>query len=443
MTALAVPPLHGRRIRVLVVDDSALVRRMVKEALEAAGDIEVVGVAPDPFVARERLLELAPDVMTLDVEMPKLDGISFLHAVMAHQPLPVIILSSVTQEGSERALEALAAGAVDVLAKPGTSSSLGDMGAALVDRVRLAAHSKFRRRPAHPTPPPAPQPARPSSAPLASVTPLHRAPTPSPVTMEAPAASQTSTRSVAGLVAQSAQRAAIRTTTPRLPVLEATTRWAPDQLIALGASTGGTEALAQVLSRLPANAPPVVVVQHIHAAFVGPFAHRLNGLCAGQVALAQDGEVLRPGQVRIAPGDQHLVLERGPEGLRTRLKGGPKVCHQRPAADVLFHSVAQAAGSRAVAALLTGMGSDGADGLAAMRRAGARTIAQDEATSVVWGMPGEAWHRGAAETLVALPDIAQGLLDRLKRADGPSAAAPAGGGARLQAVSGSSPRRGG
>jgi len=434
MSALAVPPLSGRRIRVLVVDDSALVRRLVREALEAAGDIEVVGVAPDPFVARERLLELAPDVMTLDVEMPKLDGISFLHAVMAHQPLPVIILSSVTQEGSERALEALAAGAVDVLAKPGASSSLGDMGAALVDRVRLAAHAKFRRRPARPTPPPAAHATRAPSGPLATVTPLHRAPTPSPLAME-PAASQPSTRSVATLVAQAAQRGAVRAAATRLPVLEATTRWASEQLIALGASTGGTEALAQVLSRLPANAPPVVVVQHIHAAFVGPFAHRLNGLCAGQVALAQDGEVLRPGHVRIAPGDQHLVIERGPEGLRTRLKGGPKVCHQRPAADVLFHSVAQAAGPRAVAALLTGMGSDGADGLAAMRRAGARTLAQDEATSVVWGMPGEAWQRGAAESLVALPDVAQALLERLKRVDAPGAGAPV--------VLGFSSRRGG
>jgi two-component system chemotaxis response regulator CheB len=423
MAALATPLANGRRIRVLVVDDSALVRRMVREALEAAGDIEVVGVAPDPFVAREKLLELSPDVMTLDVEMPKLDGISFLHAVMAHQPLPVIILSSVTQEGSERALEALAAGAVDVLAKPGASNSLGDMGAALVDRVRLAAQSKFRRRPARPAPPPA----RTGAAPVANVTPLRASPTPTPAPRLAETAAPSpgqAERSVSALIAQAAQRNAARAAAPRLPVLEVNARWAPDQLIALGASTGGTEALAQVLARLPANAPPVVLVQHIHAAFVGSFAHRLNGLCAGQVALAQDGEVLRPGQVRVAPGDQHLVVERGPEGLRTRLKGGPKVCHQRPAADVLFHSVAQAAGPRAVAALLTGMGSDGADGLAAMRRAGARTLAQDEATSVVWGMPGEAWQRGAAESLVALPDVAQALLERLKRVDAPGAGAP-------------------
>jgi two-component system chemotaxis response regulator CheB len=342
---------------------------------------------------------------------------------MAHQPLPVIILSSVTQEGSERALEALAAGAVDVLAKPGASNSLGDMGAALVDRVRLAAQSKFRRRPARPAPPPA----RTGAAPVANVTPLRASPTPTPAPRLAETAAPSpgqAERSVSALIAQAAQRNAARAAAPRLPVIEVNARWAPDQLIALGASTGGTEALAQVLARLPANAPPVVLVQHIHAAFVGSFAHRLNGLCAGQVALAQDGEVLRPGQVRVAPGDQHLVVERGPEGLRTRLKGGPKVCHQRPAADVLFHSVAQAAGPRAVAALLTGMGSDGADGLAAMRRAGARTLAQDEATSVVWGMPGEAWQRGAAESLVALPDVAQALLERLKRVDAPGAGAP-------------------
>ncbi|MCK6571320.1 chemotaxis response regulator protein-glutamate methylesterase [Myxococcota bacterium] len=423
-----------RPIRVLVVDDSAIVRKLVREALERAGDIEVVGVAPDPVIARDKLIALKPDVMTLDVEMPKLDGISFLKAVMAHQPLPVIILSSITQEGSAKALEALSAGAIDVLAKPGTAYSVGDLENTIVERVRAAGRASFRPRaiggaPLRPqsTPAPALGGARgpsgtapwPLEAPRSPSPPrLPSAPTPAPAPRMAQAAAGPAPHPLGDARATPAPMTPrpLRSPAPPQPASQPNVHFAPGQLVAIGASTGGTEALAQVIARLPSNCPPTVVVQHIHPAFVASFAARLDANAKVTVKVAVDGERLEAGQVRLAPGDVHLVVERAGLGYRTVLRNGPKVCHQRPAADVLMHSVAAAAKGAAVGVILTGMGTDGAEGLLAMRRAGARTAAQNEETCVVFGMPREALANGAAEEAVPLDRIAGQIVALLKKA---------------------------
>jgi two-component system chemotaxis response regulator CheB len=434
---LPAPTNTARRpIRVLVVDDSAIVRKLVREALERAGDIEVVGVAPDPVIARDKLIALKPDVMTLDVEMPKLDGISFLKAVMAHQPLPVIILSSITQEGSAKALEALSAGAIDVLAKPGTAYSVGDLESTIVERVRAAGRATFRPRAvagaalrSQATPPPGTTRATPAAAPWPLDAPrttpprtvLGTAPTPPPMARSpaSPAPPATPSQRPLGearatpapAVARPARHAPPPASAPQPHV-----NFAPGQIVAIGASTGGTEALAQVISRLPANCPPTVVVQHIHPAFVASFAARLDANAKVTVKVAVDGERLEAGQVRLAPGDVHLVVERAGLGYRAVLRNGPKVCHQRPAADVLMHSVAAAAKNAAVGIILTGMGTDGAEGLLAMRRNGARTAAQNEETCVVFGMPREALANGAAEEAVPIDRIAAQIVALLKKA---------------------------
>jgi two-component system chemotaxis response regulator CheB len=418
------PPAARRPIRVLVVDDSAIVRKLVREALERAGDIEVVGVAPDPVIARDKLLALKPDVMTLDVEMPKLDGISFLRAVMAHQPLPVIILSSITQEGSAKALEALSAGAIDVLAKPGTAYSVGDIENTIVERVRQAARTVIRPRAGLGAA------LRPTGTPMPPLTLGKPSPTPAPLLRP----QGTPPPNHASEAAAHAHRVGqptplpLRSSPPPIPAqrpfrapppigqVPAPSQFAPGQLLAIGASTGGTEALSRVISLLPPNCPPTVVVQHIHPAFVASFAARLDTNSKVEVKVAQEGELLRPGQVRIAPGDVHLVVERQGNSYRTVLRNGPKVCHQRPAADVLMHSVASAAKGNAVGIILTGMGTDGAEGLLAMRRAGARTAAQNEETCVVFGMPREALAIGAAEEPVALERMAAHIVSLLKKA---------------------------
>lgn len=424
-TPAASPPAARRPIRVLVVDDSAIVRKLVREALERAGDIEVVGVAPDPVIARDKLLNLKPDVMTLDVEMPRLDGISFLRAVMAHQPLPVIILSSITQEGSAKALEALSAGAIDVLAKPGTAYSVGDIENTIVERVRQAARTVIRPRASltglRPSGTPMPMP--PLTLGKASPTPppqLRPQSTPAPT----PASEGSAHAHRVGQPTPAPQRSSVPAPPAQRPFrapppigqVPAPHNFALGQLVAIGASTGGTEALARVISLLPANCPPTVVVQHIHPAFVASFAARLDAGSKVEVKVAQEGELLRPGQVRIAPGDVHLVVERQGNSYRTVLRNGPKVCHQRPAADVLMHSAASAAKGNAVGIILTGMGTDGAEGLLAMRRAGARTAAQNEETCVVYGMPREAMVIGAAEEAVALERMAAHIVSLLKKA---------------------------
>jgi two-component system chemotaxis response regulator CheB len=367
---------HTSRIRVLVVDDSALVRKAITDALALDPEIEVVGSACDPYVAREKILKLDPDVLTLDIEMPRMDGLTFLRILMEHHPLPVVVVSSLAQAGSQTALDAIDAGAVDVLAKPDGTMSIGGLGARLAYHVKAAAAStRFARRPL--------RQARSSELPLESAGDVSRAGAAAPVA--APAA----------------------TAVVPLPPVAAVD---PRQLVVLGSSTGGVEALRTILPRLPADLPPLAVVQHISAYFSRVVAQRLDALCGYEVLEAEEGMELRRGRCVIAPGDRHLAVVWQGGAYRARLLETPPVHHCRPAVDVLFRSAAEAAGSRVVAALLTGMGSDGAVGMQAILRAGGRTIAQDEATSVVFGMPRAAIDLRAAEQVVPLPRIAEAIV---------------------------------
>jgi len=336
-------------IRVLVVDDSAVVRKALSEGLSRYSDIEVVGTAIDPYAARDKIIELRPDVLTLDVEMPRMDGLSFLERLMQHYPIPVIIVSSLTPKHSEAAVRALALGAVDVVPKPGTQYSVPDVERHLVAAVRAAARAKLTKR--------------------------------------EPAATRAQI--------PSAHIGQIRTT---------------DRLLAIGASTGGTGAIETVLRRFPANAPGTVITQHMPAGFTASFASRLDQQCAVTVREARDGDIITPGLALIAPGNFHLLVQRSGAQWIARVKDGPLVHHQRPAVDVMFQSVAKAAGRNAVGAILTGMGEDGAKGMLAMREAGAWTIAQDEASSVVFGMPRAAIEIGAACEIRTLGEVADALF---------------------------------
>ena len=342
----------GKSIRVLVVDDSAVVRKVFREELSREPDIEVVGTAPNPYVARDKIVKLKPDVITLDIEMPRMDGITFLKKLMKHYPLPVIIVSSLTHRGSKLALEALSIGALEVISKPSGAYSVGEMSLQLVDKIRAVARISVTAKTAKPAP---------SSAPA--------------------------------MVA--APKALARTT---------------NKLIAIGASTGGTEALKQVLTAMPPNAPGILVVQHMPAKFTTSFAMRLNELSAINVKEAVDGDSLVNGIALIAPGNYHMLLRRSGARYYVQVKQGPMVHHQRPSVDVLFHSVADYAGSNAVGAILTGMGADGARGLLKMKEAGAPTVAQDEKSCIVFGMPKEAIKLGAAQKVVPLSRIAETTL---------------------------------
>jgi two-component system, chemotaxis family, protein-glutamate methylesterase/glutaminase len=338
-------------IRVLVVDDSALVRKLLSEELTRYGDITVVGTAADPYEAREKIVALKPDVITLDVEMPRMDGLSFLVKLMKHYPVPVIIVSSLTPANSDAAIRALSLGAVDVIGKPGSASSVPDVSRQLVQSVRAASRATVHQRAIH----------------LTDAAQAERVP---------PA--------LAGLTLS-------------------------HTVIALGASTGGIQALEAVLTRLPSTMPGMLVCQHMPEKFTASFAKRLNGLCALHVREAQDGDAVVPGTVLIAPGDLHMMLAQSGAQLQVRVKSGPRVHHQRPAVDVLFASVARHAGHNAIGAIFTGMGADGARGLLQMRNAGAHTIAQDEASCVVFGMPREAIKLGAAVEVLPLTEIAGAL----------------------------------
>jgi two-component system chemotaxis response regulator CheB len=346
-----------RTIRVLVVDDSAVVRQLLSRELARDRQIEVVGTACDPYVARDKIVELRPDVVTLDVEMPRMDGITFLRKLMQHHPLPVVVLSSLTATGTTTAVEALSAGAVDVLCKPGSSYSVDAMGPQLIAAIKAAARAVVRAR--------GRDEAVPGGAP------------PAPLAMS-------------------------RTT---------------DKVLAIGASTGGVQALTDVLTRFPKNAPGTVIVQHMPARFTASFAQRLSGLCQIEVKEAADGDTVMPGRALIAPGGLHMLLRRSGARYYVEVKDGPEVHHQRPSVEILFNSVARYAGANAVGCILTGMGADGAHGLLAMRTAGARTVAQDQATSVVFGMPGEAIKCGAAEKVVPLPDVARTLIQMAQQMD--------------------------
>ncbi|MGA2434117.1 MAG: chemotaxis response regulator protein-glutamate methylesterase [Bryobacteraceae bacterium] len=338
----------ANRIKILVVDDSAIVRKVLTEALSAESDLEVVGTAPDPYVARDKILSLSPDVITLDIEMPRMDGLTFLKKLMQHHPMPVVVISSLGQASCAAAMEALREGAVEVLAKPGGPYSVGELRITLANKIRAAARARVSRE----------APAEPAETTAA----------PAPAT----------------LVQQAADAR---------------------RVVAIGASTGGTEAIEKVLRALPANVPGLVITQHIPAGFSKAFADRLNQVCALEVMEAKDGDAVRPGRALIAPGNFHMLLRRASSGYRVSVKDGPMVCYQRPSVDVLFTSVAEAAGAHAVGVLLTGMGSDGAQGLLKMRQAGAATAAQNEATCVVFGMPREAIKLGAAGEVLPLPRV--------------------------------------
>lgn len=340
------------RIRVLVVDDSAVVREVLVRELGRLPDIEVVGTAPDPYIARDKIVRLAPDVMTLDVEMPRMDGITFLHKVMTHRPVATIVVSSLTPKGGDMAMEALDAGAVDVLCKPGAAYTIGDLVPVLADQIRAASRVRFDL-----------------------------------LVPKAPAA----------------------------PVRKLALTRTTNCIVALGASTGGTQALERVLTSFPANCPGTLITQHMPPEFTRSFAARLDRVCAMEVREAKDGDTVIPGVALVAPGNFHMELRRNGAQYVAMLHQGERRHFQRPAVDCLFESVATWAGRNCVAALLTGMGADGAEGLLRIREAGGRTFAQDQATSVVWGMPGEAVKRGAAEEVLPLDRIAERLLHEASR----------------------------
>lgn len=339
-------------VRVLVIDDSAVVRKILSNELSRYPGIEIVGAAPDPYVARDMIEDLRPDVLTLDIEMPRMDGLTFLAKLMEHYPLPVIVVSSLTPAGSEMAVDALEIGAVDVMCKPGSAFTVGDMvaelaakivSASLVDPRRLANTARSRKNNAG-----------------------NRIPLP----------------------------------------LARTTR----QIVAIGASTGGTEAIKEILSRYPINCPGTLIAQHMPEVFTRSFAKRLDDTCPANVKEAEDGDEVQPGKVLLAPGSKHMVLRRDGSSYRVRVKDGPYINYQKPSVDVLFQSVAKYAGKNAVGVILTGMGADGARGLKTMRDTGANTIAQDEKSCVVFGMPRVAINMGAVAYVLPLQDISEKII---------------------------------
>ncbi len=350
---MAARPNNARRVRVLVVDDSAVVRNVFHQGLGRDPEVEVVGTAPDPYVARDLILEKEPDVITLDIEMPRMDGITFLHKIMRYRPTPVIVVSSLTPAGGALALEALAAGACDVMCKPGGAYSVGDMTADLLEKVKDVAAAGIRALPpAAPPPPPA--------------------------------------------------RALTRTT---------------HQVVAIGASTGGTVAVERILRALPHNAPGIIITQHMPELFTRYFATRLKETSKLDVREAQGGESVVPGVALVAPGNKHMLLRRSGARYLTEIKEGPRVNRHRPSVDVMFRSVAHSAGRNAIGVLLTGMGSDGAQGLLAMHDAGAHTVAQDEASCVVFGMPKVAIDLGAVDEVLGVDRIAGDIMVTAERAD--------------------------
>lgn len=346
----------GKPIRVLIVDDSAVVRKVFTEELSKAEEIEVIGSAPDPYIAREKIVKLKPDVITLDIEMPRMDGITFLKKLMKYYPLPVVVVSSLTQASSKLALEALSIGALEVISKPSAAYSVGDMSVQLIEKIKAVANIKVTGRPG-----------------------------------------------------RNQDRSSQPELVPARALAETT-----NKIIAIGASTGGTEALKAVLTKLPPNSPGIVIAQHMPAQFTTAFAERLNSICQITVREAEDGDVVTNGTALLAPGNFHMLFRRRGAQYYVQVKTGPRVHYQRPAVDVLFKSVAMYAGANAIGIILTGMGADGAEGLLAMKQAGARTIAQDEESCVVFGMPKEAIKIGAADKVVPLQNIAQVALSLLK-----------------------------
>ncbi len=342
-----------KKIRVLVVDDSAVVRRMISDALSQDPEIEVVGTACDPYVARDMILQCEPDVLTLDIEMPRMDGLTFLKILQEHRPMPVVIVSSLTTAGSKLAMRALELGAVDVVAKQNSAWNIGSLREQLAHRVKGAARARLSLL----------RPATPANSAKESSAGIH---------------------------------------------------FSPRQILVIGASTGGTEAIKDVMSRLPAELPGICIVQHIPPIFSKTFAERLNECCALEVREAAHGDEVRPGTALIAPGDFHMVLESAGAGYRVRLRQDPPIHFTRPAVDMLFNSAAQCAGRNVVGVLLTGMGRDGAQGMQQLKSAGAFNLAQNEATCVVYGMPRAAVELGVVDRVVPLDHMPHAIIHALR-----------------------------
>jgi len=352
-----------KKIRVLIVDDSAVVRKMVATALSKDPMIEVVGAACDPYVARDMIRDLNPDVLTLDIEMPRMDGLTFLRILQANKPMPVIVISSLSTAGSKAAMDALEAGAVEVLAKPTSAYSIGGLVDQLSLRVRAAAASRrfgFQR----------------------------------PTVLPRPVGS-----------------AAAMNQSPKATAVPTGSAFHEQQLILIGASTGGTEALKEVLSKLPPNAPPVLIAQHIPAYFSKMFAERMDQCSQIDVREAAEGDELRPGLALVAPGDYHMTVAWTGQRFRVSLNQNPPVHHCRPSVDVLFRSASKCFGARMVVCLLTGMGTDGALGMQTLKAMGSKTIGQDEATCVVYGMPRAAGELGVVDRFVPLPQISSAIME--------------------------------
>jgi two-component system chemotaxis response regulator CheB len=345
------------KIKVLIIDDSALIRGVMREIINSQPDMEVVGQAPDPLTAREMIKQLNPDVLTLDVEMPRMNGLEFLEKLMRLRPMPVLMVSTLTEQGNEVTLKALELGAVDFITKPGigVSDGLAELSAEIGDKIRAAARARIRRHALNTTPVTRPQP----------------------------------------LTAHF-----LNTT---------------EKLVFVGSSTGGTEALKEFLTRMPASSPAVMITQHMPEAFTRSFAQRLDGLSAMTVKEAEHNERVVPGHAYIAPGHSHLLVKKSGAYYYTELSKADPVNRHRPSVDVLFESAARIAGPNALGVIMTGMGKDGAVGMLAMREAGAYTIAQDETSCVVFGMPKAAIDIGAAVEITSLNDIAGRVLDRLGR----------------------------
>lgn len=354
-----------RRIKVLIIDDSALIRKVLTEILHRDRLIEVVGTAPDPYIARDKIKQLNPDVLTLDVEMPKMDGISFLSNLMRLRPMPVLMISSLTEKGADVTLQALELGAIDFISKPklDLEDGLKSYSKEIIEKIHIAASANVR--PKIPT----------EKKPVEKY-------------------------SADAILKAGKTRKHFKTT---------------EKIISIGASTGGTEAIKEILATLPADSPGVVITQHIPESFSAPFAERMNRSSAMTVFEATNGQQILPGHVYIAPGNQHLIVERSGARYICKLHDGPPVNRHRPSVDVMFRSIAQNVGPNAIGVLLTGMGCDGALGLKEMHDAGAATIIQDEKTSVVWGMPGEAYRLGAADKIESIDNMTKRILSTINR----------------------------
>lgn len=339
-------------IKVLVVDDSALIRQILSEIIKSESDMTLVGAAPDAFVAKKLVLEKSPDVITLDIEMPKVDGLRFLEVLMNAKPTPVVMISTLTEKGAEATLRSLELGAIDFVAKPkiGVAQGMAEYHELIVDKIRTAARSKVKKA----------KPAKVSSVNKVSYS-------------------------------------------------------GTEKLIAIGASTGGTEAIKEVLQTFPANAPATVITQHMPAGFTSTYARRLDSVCQMQVKEAKGGERLLPGQAYLAPGDKHMEIERSGADYRIRLSDGPRVSGHKPSVDVLFNSLCKSAGSNAIGVLLTGMGSDGANGLLELFNAGCETFCQNEASCIVFGMPKVAIEKGAAQRVLSLDDMGQAIMQTVEK----------------------------